>query len=689
MKNHKNTPAGYGKILDAWQPPQGAGRPVGCLATTFTFSAAFFEEECLSRFLNLESDPHDEGAVYLIEREEAMAQTACAAVLVDGHHCRGSRSLRWDLLPIRLPAGLLHAKVSLLYWESHIRLIIASANLTEDGYRRNLEIYGQLDYHYGSSSPLRCLRDTAAFLREVFEHGTGNGASASPARKRIQSFLARVLQVSSAWGVEDDQKANPRVHTLFITPNQPHAFEQLQRIWPTSSRPDYAAVMSPFFDHEDTLPAAVDNVWNFLRRRGRAVLCFYLETESIPTSAGILIHAPQSLLGAKPQGRPETRTCFTSIVKDPIRPLHAKGIGLEDDRWCLYLAGSSNFTRAGLGLIPQSNREANLVYLADSYKDQQAYKTLKQSWPDNQIIDLNAQLVQWLPVENGDETATLEEEVLPRAFDQATLGYDGQKNPVITFHFIGNPPKGWSLGREDTDDIFYDETTWAAAGKPAMVELGWNASRPPSGFWVHWADSPGQAWWPVNVVSQSSLPPPDELKELPLEVLMLILTSARPLHQILGKVIADKPKNANGPPPPPPRDLDPHKRVDTSRFLLQRTRRVSAALKGLRNRLEKPFLSRDALHWRLYGPVGVMALAEALVREAQSEEEKAFLLSELALELSRIQPQTIPGGMETQEIRDEIQGVISHLGEMIPWAACQSVANLHRYVENVFQVIGT
>ena len=35
-----------------------------------------------------------------------------------------------------MPRGLQHAKVSLLYWSNLVRVIIGSANLTEDGYRR-------------------------------------------------------------------------------------------------------------------------------------------------------------------------------------------------------------------------------------------------------------------------------------------------------------------------------------------------------------------------------------------------------------------------------------------------------------------------------------------------------------------------------------------------------------------------
>ena len=145
---------GYGKLLDAWVPPEGAGDPVGCVATTFTFSPVFFEEECLSRFLQLETHPGEDGPLYLVEREEKLSQVICAAALVDQHHCKGFRSLRWNLLPARLSSGILHAKVVLLHWHNLIRLIVTSANLTEDGYRRNQEVFGVLDYASGKEAPL-------------------------------------------------------------------------------------------------------------------------------------------------------------------------------------------------------------------------------------------------------------------------------------------------------------------------------------------------------------------------------------------------------------------------------------------------------------------------------------------------------------------------------------------------------
>ena len=174
VKRKKEKRKGYGKLLDAWVPPGNAGDPIGCITTSYTFNAVFFEEECLGRFLELETDPDEDGQLYLVEREEKLANLSYAAALVDQHHCRGSRNLRWELILARPPHGKLHAKISLLYWAQRIRLIIASANMTTDGYRRNQEIFGKLDFRPDGDCPWNCLGDSPIVLiAEIANRGDG------------------------------------------------------------------------------------------------------------------------------------------------------------------------------------------------------------------------------------------------------------------------------------------------------------------------------------------------------------------------------------------------------------------------------------------------------------------------------------------------------------------------------------
>jgi len=65
----RNTSDTFGKPLDLWEAPNGAGEPLVCIATSFTFDATFFETECLGRFLQMDTHPSESESVgYLIER---------------------------------------------------------------------------------------------------------------------------------------------------------------------------------------------------------------------------------------------------------------------------------------------------------------------------------------------------------------------------------------------------------------------------------------------------------------------------------------------------------------------------------------------------------------------------------------------------------------------------------------------
>ena len=80
-------------MLELWRPPVGAGEAIGCLATTFTFQPGLFEEQCLARFLQVDSDPQREELAYLLEREANFGK-AYAGVLVDRAQSGVEHSMR-------------------------------------------------------------------------------------------------------------------------------------------------------------------------------------------------------------------------------------------------------------------------------------------------------------------------------------------------------------------------------------------------------------------------------------------------------------------------------------------------------------------------------------------------------------------------------------------------------------------
>jgi hypothetical protein len=686
MTKRKDQMPGYGKILDAWIPPDDAGEPVGCLATSFTFSPVFFEEECLGRFLQLGTNATEDGPAYLIEREEKLSQLECAAALVDQNHARGVRSLRWDLLSARVPRGILHSKVSLLLWSRCARLLVASSNLTEDGYRRNHEVFGALDYFNGSEASLAALDEIISFLADAVRYTDPATRSQSAAVRRWNAFLTNVSKATRSWGIGNSPStiAKLRAFAVVTGPGRPDALRVLKSLWPESVPPDSAFVVSPFFDPPAATNAPARALWAMLKQRGSATVEFDVTAEDVPGKKAILLHAPQSLLAAQPASRGQTDTVMKRLVLEDARPLHAKSLWLQSDRVVLSMIGSSNFTSAGLGIGRTQNLEANLAY-AVSQQSKVAAKSLNDAWLPAEDIPDELE-IRWMPCpDDGEDSATAGTVLLPPFFGEASFGRDEKLEAFVELTFNDAPPKAWAIFIEDEAEPFFVEASWVSANRAASIRLQWDRERPPSGLSVSWKGSGGSAWWPVNVLTAASLPPPAELKDLPLEVLIEILTSAKPLHQALERWLRRQKESGS-------RDggisLDPHKRVDTSSFLLQRTRRVSDALTGLRKKLEQPLVSEQAMEWRLRGPVGVLALAQAVSKEARSEQERCFLLTELCLELARVRPKVSLGGLSAAHIRKGIRELSREIRSTISADAMIGLPALAAYTEAAFEEIG-
>jgi hypothetical protein len=291
---HDDKP-GHARLLEAWTRPPEAGAALGCVATSFTFSSAFFEEECLGRFVGLETDAIEDGAAFLIEREEKFSQLVCAAVLVDQRHARGLRSLRWDLLAARLPAGILHAKISVLLWTNAARVIVASANLTEDGYRRNHEVFGVLDYFPGGAAPLEALGELLTFLEAAASYADPWADTFDAARARWNSFLDRVRTATTAWGAAEMPRGSSTWVRVVVTgPDRPSVFDRIREAWRDSRRPKQAWVVSPFFDPPEAPNAPAHEIWQNLATRSDSSVCYLLRARiskaRTPYGCGLLKH---------------------------------------------------------------------------------------------------------------------------------------------------------------------------------------------------------------------------------------------------------------------------------------------------------------------------------------------------------------------------------------------------------------
>lgn len=674
------------KLLDLWAPSLESGDPIGCLATSFTFESEFFEEECLGRFVKMESDPFSDGPVYLIEREEKFSGIK-ATVLVDQNHCKGKRSLRWDLITFR-NKSLLHAKVSFLFWANHLRVIIGSANISKSGYRYNQEVFGVLDFKKGSDIPLFILEQIIGYMKSLVSN-SGN----SPEQPEIQKWN---LLLDQSWerreyftSAEDYQGFKEmRAYPLFTMPGKESLFDQVTATWNkcTNRPPRNASITSPFFD-EAAPNKPANAVWKLLAQKGEAGVTYNLIVNSTdPKEKLVSVNAPRSI-DYKPASRAQVKVEFNQIKEGDLfenrifkRPVHQKSIWLEGDDWALYLVGSSNFTSAGTGLSVKSNFEANLAYIISSSRNKKGYELLVKSYPETSRLK---KITNWRQIPNEDEE--LSKDIVPLPLGFLSAYYDLIKSkPILLLTFDSSKmPKGFAI-YDEKENLIYNEEKWISQGKKSEVNIPWTEKFLPSELKVKWLRSPVPAWWPVNIINQASLPVPEELKELPLEVLLHILASSRPAYQLIKRHLKSKENLGSD----QVQELDALKRVDNYDFLLQRTRRISYALNTMKYKLEKPLYTLESLQWRLYGPVGVHALCDAIIKESKSKEETLFLLSEIALELSEINPQEAENSLDKKMIKAEIKKLIDQIHKKTKSYAKQlKIKSLDLYIKDTFKKI--
>ncbi len=426
-----------------------------------------------------------------------------------------------------------------------------------------------------SSPDAYLLSQCVAFLNRVRTFAPGLDQRKLGPQPALAQFLRAVERyVRNLPDVED-----PEVdcNLVALVPAGQNVIEQLSEIW-KGPKPNLAWILSPFFDVDNQVSATAATFAGLLTTRGRRELTFVGPGGRLPDGT-VQIDISSEL---KRSSHPSLAHHFSFVparielnAEEINRPLHAKSIWLQSGSRALCMVGSSNFTAAGLGLHGKHNIELNVAYLINDIASRFG-RTCSESWPSNfEIDDPNA--AQFL----GGKADSAENEevfVLPGAFGLALfcLDSDGAR---LDLEIGSNAPTVFEI-RCSERNCLMDADRWLAAGKRPTIAVPWNKPRPPSALRVYWRGEEEQACeasWVVNVADTSALPPPDELSSLSLAELMEILTSARPMHEVVIRMLERREKKSAI---DRAVHMDSHKKVDSSQFLLARMRRVARALEG-------------------------------------------------------------------------------------------------------------
>jgi len=378
------------------------------------------------------------------------------------------------------------------------------------------------------------------------------------------------------------------------------ALSAIRNVW-RGGPPRRATVLSPFFDTDEHPSPAVTALCAELAQRGSVEATFVLPVDQL--AGRTVVRAPKAILQSLPRRVRARIRAFRQPSGGEPRRLHAKAVLLESEEWVGMLLGSSNFTAAGLGLKRSSGHlELNLALGAPAGSSDA--KALRELIPAGDLID--PAVADWESAADDEEPAGL---AMPWGFTECLLEPGPPPSLLVRFD-ARELPEQWSVELPN-GTVLADSAAWAAAGGPGELQVA--LAEPQLPFWLQVRWRHREAWerasWPVNVTDPSRLPPPDELRSLPVEALLAALASTRPLHEALATAVRRRARaaRANG-----TLELDPLKRY-ASAGLFQRTRHASAALAGLRRRLERPAGSVEALVWRLTGPFGPRAIADGLI----------------------------------------------------------------------------
>lgn len=352
------------KLVDRLTKP-GKESVIGLLATTYGIQTEFIEADFLPSVLGLGAWD-DRSWAGTIELEKGLASMESATFFIDASAYRGRpRSLRLRIVPLaREMGGLLHAKIVLLVYDSAVKLIVGSANLTQPGYRENLE----------AAAVLTASKQEPRYASLIASALTGMpgilGEAWKPEAGKVLDLAHRRL---SKWKFSGENR-----HEAFVWSGGPEPlWLTFLKQWPLPEPIHAVTIVSPSWSDDEKQPM----LSQFLRS---------LKARDLLESGASIRLLTEATCVEKDLHRPTLPACFGRVrphdfgvtvsaqAVDPrvskeevdmegfskARPLHAKIVLFEGPDTSLLYLGSANFTRRGWGLLKdpgRANIEAGII----------------------------------------------------------------------------------------------------------------------------------------------------------------------------------------------------------------------------------------------------------------------------------------------------------------------------------------
>jgi len=651
-------------LASKWNPPGelgvpavDPGDPIACIATTYGFEASYFENQLLPSFLGLQFDSNESGISFLVEREERLGQTPVVVLVNADHYDPCQASGRWLQLPVRVPRGMQHSKVSVLVWENLIRVIVASANLTRAGYRRNREVAAVLDFFDGEKSvPRKAIVDTLGFLREIRRNGWVRGGD--EAIGRLDEALGAADNIQRRWKNLREDFRTRELPRLVFAPTTPtptgrgvarSPLDIVRQMWGARSATS-VTVVTPFVGQP---PESAEEAITKLRQSfPQQATTGRLAVPGEELNGETWTKIPESFWNAwkrrwsRPGNELDPWVVKQRRPSEGIdRPLHAKALFVDNHQHILLLCGSSNFSIHGMG-VGRANVEANICYLDNWTKRDRCllYDRVGVDWEEDACND-----AQWpKDVAPDEEEAIPSSPTLPLYFLWArhdevagtlVVGVDPQEPIPVAWRIYIRGQDGEPLSPPLAGS---DENPPIGDGPLTISENSALRCRRITALCVTWQDAGElrRALLPVQVESPSGVA--SEIAEgfSAKSILACLVGDHAPARWVQRhspeRSQREKIKGQKRPD-------DAHRAVDTSGYTLYRVRQLGQALAVLARRVFETPRHRTAVRYRLFddllSPVRLACAIRAdwlVSGTCDSAGALAFAIAELRLTIAHV-----------------------------------------------------